>query len=261
MTKVLRVLTVLALFGVLSSALLAGILLLSFPTDVAAQMPPPPTKQPADTPTSEPPTEEPPTSEPSPEPSEEPTEEPLPEPSSEPSPEPPPQSPDAPPERSAKASESRPNPNCQAVVEGDIKDAAGRLVTGATVTLQGEGIERTMMTDDQGHYGFGGLCAGTLTVIATLPGGQESTSGTVEVDGRSNYRLDLGSQSPGASGPVATATASPEPDAGQTPTSEPEMPVTGFPGWPLLGVALLGALVLVLSGARRLFAARSQKPD
>jgi len=80
--RVLRVLTALALFSVLSSALMAGILLLSTPTEVAAQVPPP-SKPPVDTPTSEPPT-----TEPSPEPSEEPSAEPSEEPSLNPGPTP-----------------------------------------------------------------------------------------------------------------------------------------------------------------------------
>ena len=254
--KVLRVLAALALFVVLSSALMAGILLLSSPTDVAAQMPPPPSKPPVDTPTPKPPTPEPPTPEPpTPEPTAQPTNEPSPEPSEEPTGEPGPQPP--PSSSQPGASESRTDPNCQAVIEGDVKDTAGRLVAAAVINLTGEGLSKTMMTDDRGHYGFGGLCAGTLTVVATLPGGQESFAGTVEVDGRSGYRLDLGGPQAGSEEAASTTTASPAPAAQSTPAAEPEMPMTGFAGWPLLGFALLGVLILLLVGARRLWVARA----
>jgi len=263
--RVLRVLTALALFSVLSSALMAGILLLSTPTEVAAQLPPPPSKPPVDTPTSEPPTTEP-SPEPSEEPSAEPSEEPSPEPSEEPSPEPSEEpteepAPKPPPSSSQPGDfESRPDPNCQAVVEGDVRDTAGRLVTAAVVNLTGEGLSRTMMTDDRGHYGFGGLCAGTLTVVATLPGGQESFADTVEVDGRSGYRLDLGGPQAASDEEAVTATPGPTEAAQPTPVAEPEMPMTGFAGWPLLGFALLGVLAVLLVGARRLWVAHAGAP-
>lgn len=261
--KVLRVLAALALFVVLSSTLVAGILLLSSPTDVAAQMPPPPSKPPVDTPTPEPPTPEPPTPEPpTPEPTAQPTDEPSPEPSPEPSEEPTGEPGPQPPPSSSQPGdiESRPDPNCQAVVEGDVKDSAGRLVAAAVVNLTGEGLSKTMMTDDRGHYGFGGLCAGTLTLVATLPGGQESFAGTVEVDGRSGYRLNLGGPQVGSDEAAPTVTASQTTAAQATPAAEPEMPMTGFAGWPLLGVALLGVLALLLAGARRLWVAQAETP-
>ena len=46
--------------------------------------------------------------------------------------------------------------------------------------------------------------------------------------------------------------------AQQTATPEPDMPETGYSGWLLIGGALLGALLLLTAGARRLLGARQQ---
>jgi hypothetical protein len=74
-----------------------------------------------------------------------------------------------------------PDPACQSVVEGYVIDASGERTSGATVLIEGEGWSSGMLTDDQGHYGFGGLCAGLATIQAFLPGGQASQSARINL--------------------------------------------------------------------------------
>lgn len=107
------------------------------------------------------------------------------------------------------------------------------------------------MTDDNGNYGFGGLCAGTITLRATYLDGQLSGAATGTLDGHNSIRLDL-SGAP-ATKPVATTTTSMLPTAtiAEQATPEPSMPATGYSGWILLGGVLLAAMVLVLAGVRR----------
>jgi hypothetical protein len=135
------------------------------------------------------------------------------------------------------------------VVEGYVLDGADQRVSGATVTINGEGWSAGMLTDDTGHYGFGGLCAGTATLQAAAQG-QTSPASSVSLTGQNSVQLDL-MLSPGNKTVPSATTA-----AGQTPTPEPEMPATGHSGWLLVGGALLGALLLLSAGARRLMGVR-----
>jgi hypothetical protein len=136
-------------------------------------------------------------------------------------------------------------------VEGRVLDTAGASVTGATVTINGAGWSRAIMTDDGGKYGFAGLCEGTVTLQAFTPGGQSSPVASVSLNGQDPVWLDLSlGSSPAAStatGLAATGTATHPPAT----TPEAEMPVTGFSGWLLAGGAALGALLLISAGARR----------
>ena len=263
MNRVLRVLLAAVLLGGLSLALLGGLLLLVPPSGAAAQVPP--TKEPADTPTDEPPTEEPPTEEP---PTEEPpTEEPPTEepPTEEPPTEEPPT--EEPPERDPNPGPDKPNPDCQSKLEGDVIAADGSKAVGATVKIEGEGLDRSMMTDDQGRFGFGGLCPGTVTLFASLPGGESVYAAAIEVDGKNSYDVNLSAQPEGA-GPVTEPTvvvpvqAAGETSGTETPTAEPAMPTTGTSGWLLAGAAAMGALMLLLAGARRAFStSHTHSPD
>ncbi len=196
--------------------------------EVAAQVPPPPTKSPAPTPTDTgvppPPTDTP-----------EPTHTSIPSPTN----------------TQPPAGETRtpkppgPNPACQSFVHGRVLDQSGQGVAGATVSISGEGWANAMLTDDEGRYGFAGLCAGTVTLQARLPDGRLTLDVTADLDGANNVVLDLG-----LSALEATATATP---IVQTPTPEPEMPQTGYSGWLLAGGAILGVLLLLFAGARRSF--------
>ncbi|MEJ2736966.1 MAG: hypothetical protein P8189_25960 [Anaerolineae bacterium] len=143
-----------------------------------------------------------------------------------------------------------PDPACQSVVEGYVIDATGERTTGATVLIEGEGWSSGMLTDDQGHYGFGGLCAGTATLQAFLPDGQASQSAWINLNGQEIIRLNLSVLTAGA------ATGSPAPQ--QSPTAEPNMPATGYSGLLLAGAALLGALLLLLAGTRRALGVRER---
>ncbi len=136
------------------------------------------------------------------------------------------------------------------MVEGYVIDATGERTTGATVLIEGEGWSNGMLTDDQGHYGFGGLCAGPATLQAFLPDGQASQSAWINLNGKEIIRLNLSALSAGA------ATGSPAPQ--QSPTAEPNMPTTGYSGLLLAGAALLGALLLLLAGTRRALGVRER---
>jgi len=118
------------------------------------------------------------------------------------------------------------------------------------VTIEGEGWSSGILTDDHGDYGFGGLCAGSAMVRAYAPSGQAGQSATVQLTGKNVVELDLSTQATQAS--PATSGATGQPAAGQTPTPEPEMPATGYSGWLLLGGALLGSLLLLTAGIRRI---------
>ena len=116
------------------------------------------------------------------------------------------------------------------------------------------------MTDDQGRYGFSGLCAGSATIQATLPGGRLTSLVTLELTGKNQASVTLNAATQPAS-PSATATTGGQPAAGQTPsnggpTAEPEMPTTGSMNWLLVGGAALGVLLLMSVGARRVFLMR-----
>jgi hypothetical protein len=141
------------------------------------------------------------------------------------------------------------------VVEGYVFDAAGQRATGATVHIEGPGWSNAMMTDDNGHYGFGGLCAGTATLTAYLLSGETTQLGQASLNGKDSVRLDLRIL-------VSwTATATYAPTAQQTPTPEPQMPVTGYSGWLLIGAALLGVLLLATAGARRALTVQQRTRD
>ncbi len=253
--------TITGFAGLACAILIAWLLLV--PNQAAAQVPPPPTKTPlptatdpvppTDTPapptntpipptdTSVPPadTAVPPTNTPKP-----PTNTPRP-PAATPKPaEPTALEPPAPPQNTP-----RPDPNCQSTVEGDVTDAAGQEATGATVNIQGEGWSRAMLTNDNGHYGFGGLCAGPATVNATLSNGQTTASKTVSLDGKKHFTVNLSLQQSVAATATSTATKAAQP----TTPSQPSMPGTGFPGWLLVGGALVGVVLLLSAGVRRVF--------
>lgn len=180
----------------------------------------------------------------------------------------------APPTKSPSepAPTSRPDPNCRSVVKGTVTDAGGQRLTGATVTIEGEGWSRAMLTSDAGRFGFGSLCGGEAALQAALPGGKVGAITVVSLNGKDEFEVNLGIGTAGASVAatitVPTGTAAPAKtpvvSTQTTPATEPGMPTTGFPGWLLVGAALLGAAVLLLTaGMRRLFLAaeRTRKQE
>ena len=146
---------------------------------------------------------------------------------------------------------SAPSPLCRSMVEGYVLGSGGQRVTGATVTIEGSGWSSGIMTDDNGRYGFAGLCAGTATLRAFLSSGQAGPVATVSFSGSNSLRQDLNfttsSPVPASATQASQGTAQPAP----TGTAEAGMPVTGYAGWLLAGGAVLGALLLVSAGGRR----------
>ena len=168
--------------------------------------------------------------------------------------------------------ESKPDPNCQSVVKGLVLTEGDQRVAGATITIEGEGWSRRLMSGDAGTYGFGGLCSGPATLVATLPDGALSPAKVVSLNGKDTLQVNLGTDSTTAPTPGAPTTENPATDetasaenpatttnlvAQAQPTAEPSMPATGFPGWTLIAVALAGGLVLLSAGALWSFSAKS----
>ena len=129
-------------------------------------------------------------------------------------------------------------------------DSAGQRARGATVMAESDGWSGAMLTDDQGQFGFGGLCPGDTTVQAFLTSGEASASRTVRLTGDNNIEVGL---SAGGEQATAAPTAAPtEPQATQAAVSaEAGMPLTGSSGWLIAGAILLGVLMLLTAGARR----------
>ncbi len=255
-------------FTLMVSGILVLCAILVLPAGVLAiQLPPPPDKTPiviptdaptaapTDAPTAaptEPPTEAPtqaPTDEPTVEPTEAPTQEPIAKPTSAPT--------EAPVENPSSegrvVTSSKPDPNCQAMVAGTVTEANGRPIAGVEVSLTGEGLERKILTGDAGNYGFGGLCAGTVTLVAAMPGGKISPAATLEVDGQGSFVVNLGfgSDAPKEAPLVEESATAPVPPQSLA-DQEPTMPATGFPGIYLLaGGAILGMLLTITFGIWR----------
>jgi hypothetical protein len=147
---------------------------------------------------------------------------------------------------------SRPDPVCQSLVEGTVTGDVGQGVAGATVSIQGPGWASSMMTDDNGRFGFGGLCAGSATLQGTLPNSQLTAAAAVSLDGKSGVNIELSTQTGGASAPTQAAATATDQDAQPSPMPEPSMPITGYSGLLQVAGTILGALLIVFAGARRL---------
>ncbi len=89
----------------------------------------------------------------------------------------------------------RPSGNCQSRLLGKVVGANGALIKGATIELRGSALKGTppkAVSDDNGLYGFAGLCAGSYTFIVTAPGKRaETLDVTANVDGASAAKADL----------------------------------------------------------------------
>ncbi len=59
---------------------------------------------------------------------------------------------------------------CQSKLTGRIYDAKGVLVKGATIEIKNGNFTAKTLSDDNGLYGFAGLCAGTYSFSVQLPG-------------------------------------------------------------------------------------------
>ena len=107
-----------------------------------------------------------------------------------------------------------------------------------------------MLTDAAGHYGFNRLCPGKASVQAFLADGQVSQLAELDLNGRDAVELALSVASTGAL--IVEETSEP------TPTPEPDMPVTGYTGWLLVGGGMLAAFLLLVAGTRRAITVRER---
>jgi hypothetical protein len=150
-------------------------------------------------------------------------------------------------EGAPRASESN---NCGSVIEGYVVDTTGQRARGATVMAEAEGWSGAMLTDDQGQFGFGGLCPGETTLQAFLASGEASASTTVHLTGDNSVEVDLSAGEQPATAAPTTAPLEQE-AAAEGATAAAGMPLTGFSGWLLAGSVLLALLMLLTAGARR----------
>jgi hypothetical protein len=173
---------------------------------------------------------------------------------------PPPAGPTQTPEPEGQGGSPVPNlGNCQSVVEGYVLDGSGQRSQGATVLAEAEGWSGATATNDEGLFGFAGLCAGTTTLQAFLPSGQASAAVSIDLTGQNSVKVDL------SAGIQATATA-PAADTEQQVSEEPVtaeagMPLTGFSGWLFAGAIILGVLMLLTAGARRVLNVHEPSED
>ncbi len=81
---------------------------------------------------------------------------------------------------------------CQSKLTGRIYDAKGALVKGATVEIKSGNLTAKTLSDDNGLYGFAGLCAGTYAFSAQLPGQAPKALATrATVSGGDSIKADL----------------------------------------------------------------------
>ncbi|MGB8648650.1 MAG: carboxypeptidase-like regulatory domain-containing protein [Anaerolineae bacterium] len=89
----------------------------------------------------------------------------------------------------------RPEGNCQSRISGRVLDSTGAIIKGAAIDLRGNGIKGTppkAVSDDNGLYGFAGLCAGAYTFTVTAPGKRAvALTVSADVDGANVARADL----------------------------------------------------------------------
>ena len=140
--------------------------------------------------------------------------------------------------------------DCHSVVSGSVFTLSGRPAAGATVLIEGTDWSDAMLTDDAGQYGFNQLCPGKASVQAYLADGQVSQLAELDLNGRDPVEIALSVAAAGAV--VADETSD------QTPTPEPDMPVTGYAGWLLVGGAGLAAFLLLVAGTRRAITVRER---
>ncbi len=81
---------------------------------------------------------------------------------------------------------------CQSKVTGRVVDAKGGLVKGATVGIKGGSFTAKTLSDENGLYGFAGLCAGSFSFTVQPPSQAAKTvAGNVTVDGNNSAKADL----------------------------------------------------------------------
>ena len=66
-------------------------------------------------------------------------------------------------------------------VTGSVVDRTGLVLPGTIVTLRGDGVPRTVSSDERGTFELAGLAPGTYTLTVSLPGFSEATVDAVVV--------------------------------------------------------------------------------
>ncbi len=81
---------------------------------------------------------------------------------------------------------------CQSKLTGRIRDAKGAQVKRATIQIKNGTFTATTVSDDNGLYGFAGLCAGSYSFSAQLPGQPlKPLSTTANLSGSDAVKTDL----------------------------------------------------------------------
>jgi hypothetical protein len=81
---------------------------------------------------------------------------------------------------------------CQSKLLGRVVDANGALAKGAVIAIKSGSFTAKTLSDDNGLYGFAGLCAGTYGFTVTLPSKPPKTLTTsATLDGGNTARTDL----------------------------------------------------------------------
>ena len=85
-----------------------------------------------------------------------------------------------------------PASKCQSRLIGRVTDANDRVIKDALVDIVSGSISARATSDENGQYGFAGLCAGAFRVSVTVPGQQtKSLADTVVVDGANMIKYDI----------------------------------------------------------------------
>lgn len=85
-----------------------------------------------------------------------------------------------------------PASKCQSRLLGRVTDANNQIIKDAIVDIVSGSISARATSDDNGQYGFAGLCAGAFRVAVTLPGQQpKPLADTVVVDGANTIKYDI----------------------------------------------------------------------
>jgi len=65
---------------------------------------------------------------------------------------------------------SAPAQQTTGTLRGVLTDDSGAIIPGATATIIGSGVQKSVRTQNDGSYTFAGLLSGQYTVRVTFPG-------------------------------------------------------------------------------------------
>lgn len=85
-----------------------------------------------------------------------------------------------------------PPSKCQSKLLGRVLDATGALAKGAVIEIKKGSFNAKTLSDDNGLYGFAGLCQGTYAFAVTLSGKPaKPLAAQATVDGANTANADL----------------------------------------------------------------------